>query len=319
MKAAVVHGAGALPRYGEFSEPVSQQDEVVVAVKAASLSQLVRAQASGKHYSSGSGLPFVPGVDGVGRLADGTRVYFAFPRSPYGSMAQCSVVQRSMCIPLPDELDDVTAAAAANPGMSSWAALMERAKFQAGEAVLINGATGAAGRLAIQIAKYLGAGKVIATGRNRKSVEGLSALGADAVIALDQSPPQLTEEFHQQIRANGVNIILDYLWGPSVESIFAAMGGHGSAQAEPRIRYVQIGSIAGQTVNLPAGVLRSSGLELMGSGLGSVSHERLLGSIAGLMKAIIPGKFKIDARAIQLSEVQTVWNGPGEARIVFTL
>jgi len=319
VKAAVVHSFGGPPRYADFGEPAAQGDEVVIAVKAASLTQLVRAQAAGKHYSSGNNLPFVPGADGVGRLADGTRVFFAFPRSPYGSMAQRSVTGVSKCIPLPDELDDVIAAAAANPGMSSWAALIERAKFQAGEVVLINGATGAAGRLAIQIAKYLGAGKVIATGRNQKSVEGLGPLGANVAIALDQSPQQLTEEFWRQIKANGVNIILDYLWGPSAESLFAAVGGHGSEQAEPRIRYVQIGSIAGQTVNLSAGALRRSGLELMGSGLGSVSHEGLIRSIAGLMKAIIPGKFKIDAEAIPLEQVEQAWTAPGDRRIVFTL
>ena len=94
------------------------------------------------------------------------RVYFVLPRAPYGSMAEQAVVPSAHCVPLPDELDDVTAAAIANPGMSSWAAYTERARLKAGETVLVNGATGTAGRLAVQIAKYLGARKVIATGRN---------------------------------------------------------------------------------------------------------------------------------------------------------
>jgi NADPH:quinone reductase-like Zn-dependent oxidoreductase len=319
VKAAVVSSFGKPPRYGEFDDPNPQHDEILINVKAAALSQLVRAQAAGKHYSSTTTLPFVPGVDGVGRLADGKRVYFAFPRSPFGAMGQRTVVKPAMCIPLPDELDDVTAAAAANPGMSSWAALTERAGFERGESVLINGATGAAGRLAIQIAKFIGAKKVVATGRNQSSVKGLPELGADVVIALDQSPKKLVDEFRNQIKNNGVNIILDYLWGTSAESLLAALAGHASGPAAPRIRYVQIGSISGQTINLPAQVLRSSGVELLGSGLGSVSNEGLIRSIAGLMNAIIPGKFTIGAEAIPLAEVETAWIARGEGRIVFTL
>jgi NADPH:quinone reductase-like Zn-dependent oxidoreductase len=128
------------------------------------MSQVVKSRASGAHYSSSGKFPFVVGIDGVGRLDDGRRVYFILPRAPYGGMAQQTVAPSAQCLALPDELDDVTAAAIANPGVSSWAAYTERAKLKAGETVLVNGATGAAGRLAVQIAKHLGAKKVIATG-----------------------------------------------------------------------------------------------------------------------------------------------------------
>lgn len=319
MKAAIVNSFDRVPEYGEFEEPVAQAGEVVVKVSASGLSQLVRGQAAGRHYSSSGVFPFIPGVDGVGRLADGRRVYFAFPRAPFGAMAELTVVQSSQCVALPDELDDVTAAAAANPGMSSWVALKERAKFVAGEAVLINGATGVSGRLAIQIAKYLGARKVIATGRNEASVAELPSLGADSVIALDQSPERLTEIFRKEIKENGVSVVLDYLWGASAESLIAAVAGHGSGEAEPRIRYVQIGSLSGQTINLSSGVLRSSGLELLGSGLGSVSNEVLVKNIGEFMKAIVPGKFKMDARAVPLTQVAEAWNSKTAERIVFTV
>lgn len=319
MKAAIVNSFDRVPEYGEFEEPVAQAGEVVVKVSASGLSQLVRGQAAGRHYSSSGVFPFIPGVDGVGRLADGRRVYFAFPRAPFGAMAELTVVQSSQCVALPDELDDVTAAAAANPGMSSWVALKERAKFVAGEAVLINGATGVSGRLAIQIAKYLGARKVIATGRNEASVAELPSLGADSVIALDQSPERLTEIFRKEIKENGVSVVLDYLWGASAESLIAAVAGHGSGEAEPRIRYVQIGSLSGQTINLSSGVLRSSGLELLGSGLGSVSNEVLVKNIGEFMKAIVPGKFEMDARAVPLTQVAETWNSKTAERIVFTV
>jgi NADPH:quinone reductase-like Zn-dependent oxidoreductase len=234
-------------------------------------------------------------------------------------MAEMTVVQSSQCVALPDELDDVTAAAAANPGMSSWVALKERARFVAGETVLINGATGVSGRLAIQIAKYLGARRVIATGRNEASVAELPSLGADSVIALDQSPERLTEVFRKEIRESGVNVILDYLWGASAESLIAAVAGHGSRNAEPRIRYVQIGSLSGQTITLPSGALRSSGLELLGSGLGSVSFETLVKNIGEFMKAVVPGKLKIDAQAVPLTQVAEAWSSKTAERIAFTL
>ncbi|SEB19120.1 quinone oxidoreductase family protein [Paraburkholderia sartisoli] len=318
MKAAVVHDFNASPRYGDFADPVAEPGETLVQVRAAALSQLVKSQASGRHYSSGKTLPLVPGVDGVGLLPDGRRVYFAFPRGPFGAMAQTTVVKTTYCVPVPDDVNDVTAAAIGNPGMSSWAALTERAHFQRGENVLINGATGVSGRLAIQIARHLGANKVIVTGRNAKSIEGLAALGADVLIPLDAPTGALIETFRDTIRSHRVDVILDYLYGPSAESLLGALGGH-SGEAEPRIRFVQIGSLAGNTINVPASALRSSGLEMMGSGLGSVSNERLLGAIGGLLKAVVSGGFSIEADAVPLTDVESAWTGEASARTVFTV
>src|SRR5580704_14770174 len=127
MKAAIVVESGKAPIYGDFKEPVPANGEVQVTVSAAALSNVVKSRASGRHYSSSGQLPFVVGIDGVGRLEDGGRVYFALPNPPYGSMSEKTVVRRSQCVSLPDDLDDVTAAAIANPGMSAWAALTERA------------------------------------------------------------------------------------------------------------------------------------------------------------------------------------------------
>ncbi len=319
MKAAVVRSFDKAPEYGEFRDPVAQAGEVLVKVTASGLSRLAQAQASGKHYSSGTELPVVPGVDGVGRLEDGTRVYFALPKAPFGAMAELAVVPQAQSVALPDEVDDVTAAAIANPGMSSWAALTERAKFVKGETVLIHGATGVSGRLAIQIAKFLGAGRIVATGRNEASVAGLGALGADEVIALDHTPEKLVEVFRSQIKEKGVNVILDYLYGPSAELLIQAAAGHGSGEKKPRVRFVQIGSVAGNTISLQAGALRSSGLELMGSGLGSVSNAGLVGVIGEMMKAVAPGGFLVDAEPVPLAQVSEAWGDRTGRRIVFTV
>ena len=186
MKAAVLHALGKPPRFEDFPAPQPRQGEVLVQIKAASLKNIDKAMVSGSHYDSHRELPAVCGVDGVGALEDGTRVYCGGARPPYGMMAEQTVVSRAWCLPVPEGVDDSTAAALPNPALSSWLPLVWRAQLKPGETVLILGATGVAGKLAVQIAKHLGAGRVVAAGRNRQVLETLPDLGADATIALSQ-------------------------------------------------------------------------------------------------------------------------------------
>ncbi|ACM29919.1 quinone oxidoreductase family protein [Rhizobium rhizogenes] len=317
MKAAIVRGAGQQPAYEDFEKPALSAGENLVHVSAAAISQIVKSRASGAHYSSANQFPFVVGIDGVGRLEDGGRVYFVLPRAPYGSMADVAPVPSNRCIALPDDLDDVTAAAIANPGMSSWAAFRERARLEPGETVLINGATGTSGRLAVQIAKYLGAAKVIATGRNADSLKALERLGADVTIPLTQDKPTLEAAFKEQF-AGGVDVVLDYLWGESAESLLSSAAKAGK-DAVP-IRYVQIGAISGADISLPGAVLRSSAITLMGSGIGSISLDRLVNAIAELFHATVPGGFEIATTVAPLSEVEKAWPlDDSNRRTVFTI
>ncbi len=317
MKAAVVETFDHPPRYRDFEEPVAQAGEVIVAVRAAALTQLARTQAAGKHYSSGRP-PFVPGADGVGRLSDGQRVYFAFPRPPVGAMAERVAVKSAYVVALPPEVDDITAAAIANPAMSSWAALTERVAFKPGESVLVNGANGASGRLAIQVAKWLGAKRVVATGRNPAVEAELRALGADLFVSLSQSRESLIEQFRAVI-ADGVDVVLDYLWGAPAEAFMAAAIGYGSAEAAPRIRFVNIGSLSGASLALPAGAVRSSGIEIVGSGLGSLATEALMRSVSALMRVVDNAQLRIAAEAVPLTDVASAWSSDTSARIVLTL
>ena len=314
MKAAIVQGAGQVPVYAEFAEPVAQSGELLVVVSAAALSQLTRGRASGQHYSSKGEYPFVAGVDGVGRAEDGGRVYFVLPRAPFGAMAERTVVAAEHCIALPHELDDVTAAAMANPGMSSWAAFVYRARLKAGETVLVNGATGTSGRLAVQIARHMGAKKVIATGRNEAT---LATLGADVTIHLGKDEKLLEQEFQEQFAA-GVDVVLDYLWGPSARALLIA-GARAGAEAVP-IRFVQVGSMSASEIALPSAVLRSSAIELMGSGIGSVPLAGLVEAIRGVMLAAVPGGFRIETKAVPLSDVERAWTEQdSRVRTVFTM
>lgn len=316
MKAAIVVEAGKTPVYGDFREPVPGDGEFRIAVTAAALSQLTKSRASGSHYSAPGSLPAVVGIDGVGHLEDGRRVYFAMPEAPFGSMAQWAVMKMEQCVPLPDALDDMNAAAMAIPGMSSWAALKERAHLAAGEIVLVNGATGTAGRLAVQIAKYLGARKVIATGRDSVALQKLRAIGADVTISLTQPSADLESALKREFGGEGVGVVLDYLWGQSAEVLLVAAAKAGKDAAP--IRFVHIGAVSGPDITLPGAVLRSSALQLMGSGMGSIPLEGLIAAIRGVMQAALPARLQVETQAVSLADVEKFWNtARGVPRIVF--
>jgi NADPH:quinone reductase-like Zn-dependent oxidoreductase len=324
MKAAVVSAFDVPPSYATFPDPTPEAGEHAVTVTAAGLHRIVKSLANGTHYGSTGELPFVPGVDGVGRLDDGTRVYFGGARDPWGTFAERVCAPRAMCIPIPDGLDDATAAGIANPAMSSWVALTARAKFIAGESVLILGATGIAGHLAVQIAKRLGARRVVAAGRNPQALDKLKTLGADAVISLDQDQdqdqkqPALVDAFRAEYAGAGIDIVLDYLWGQPAECVLQAISTRGLHKATPRVRFVQIGSTAGNTIALPAATLRSTGLELLGSGFGSASLDQIKTAISQFFQAASTQPFEFAVQAAPLSQVESLWNAPERgARLVF--
>jgi len=322
MKAAVVTSAGMVPTFGEFQSPPPREGLEVVTVTAAALTNLTKGRAAGSHYSADNQYPFVPGVDGVGILADGRRVYFAMPEAPFGTMAEQTLVDPRRTITLPDNLDDVAAAALANPGMSCFAALIERACFRAGETVLINGATGAAGIVAVQVAKQLGAGKVIVTGRNATELETLRSLGADAVIPFDLRPghPQGVQDFEEALTdafADGLDVVVDYLWGTSARTIIVAIA-KAVEDAHP-VRFVQVGEASRELVELPGAALRSSAIQIMGSGLKSVPLPTLLEGIRRTFDLAAHGKLYLPTRIVPLSTVEENWDAVGKPRLVFVL
>lgn len=318
MNAAVVHSFSAPPRYDSFADPVPSGEEILVTVAAAGLHPIVKLLAAGKHYSSTSELPFVPGLDGVGHLPDGSRVYFARSRPQYGTFAERSLTQRAACFPIPDNLSDATVAAIMNPGMSSWGALTERTRLAPGESILILGATGVAGGLAIQAARRLGARRVVAAGRNPQALEELSALGADLVISLAQERGALVAAFRDVLVQEKIELILDYVWGAPADALLEAITQRGASHSSERIRFVQVGSSAGPTVSLPAEGLRSSALELMGSGFGSVSIDRIFRALAAFLQEAAREPFQIRTKVVPLAQVEGLWNAPEQGvRLVF--
>ncbi len=318
MKAAVLHELGKLPRCEEFADPVAREDEVVVEVRAAALKPIDRQLANGSHYASAQNLPMVCGTDGVGVLEDGSRVFFAGPRPPYGTMAERTVASKSRYFVLPDSVDDITAAALFNPGLSAWGALAWRAQLAAGESVLILGATGVTGKLAIQTAKLLGARRVVAAGRNEAVLNTLHDLGADATIRLGQSSEELSDNFAREAREGGFDVVIDFLWGAPTEALLAALTRNDFQSAASRTRLIEVGESAGKTISLPAAVLRSSRLEILGAGSGSaVASPEMWGeAIRKLLANVASGKIRIETERVGLQDVEEAWSRETHGRRV---
>ena len=315
MKAAVVTSFDHPPRYEDFPEPVvTGEHEVVVEVLAAGLHPRVRSGAGGTHYTSEGVLPLVPGVDAVGRRPDGSLDYFVADDHVAGTMAERAVMDTRRSVPLPGGVDAAAIAAAMNPGMSSWVGLRRRAELAPGEAVLVLGATGNAGRMAVQVAKHLGADAVIAAGRNPEALALLPGLGADRVVELEgaESVDVLGEA------AAEVDVVLDYLWGEPAEAAIPAIvrRRHDRSRA---LRWVQIGAVAGPEIALPSAALRAANLKLMGSGQGSVSTAGIVAELPGLAHEIDAGTFAVGAEKVPLAEVEGAWGRTvkGGRRVVF--
>ncbi|MGA8232939.1 MAG: zinc-binding alcohol dehydrogenase family protein [Candidatus Acidiferrales bacterium] len=324
MKAAVVTVPGKSPIYGDFHPPIAKAGEELISVRASALSQFSKSRGAGSHYSSVGSFPAIAGADGVGITQDGRRVYFVLPEAPFGALAEICPVRSTQCVPLPDSLDEITAAAIANPGMSAWAALVERTHLIAGETVLVNGATGTAGRLAVQLAKHLGAGKIIATGRNAEELQEVKNLGADIAIpftlgTLHPSGAKDYERALKQVFASGINVVVDYLWGESAKTIIVAIAK--AAEDATPVRFVHVGGASRQeNIELPGAALRSSAIMLMGSGAKSVRLSVLLQAISSVFAAVQPAGLKIATRIVPLSEVEQVWDkAAGKPRVVFSI
>jgi NADPH:quinone reductase-like Zn-dependent oxidoreductase len=310
MHAAVVTSFDAPPSYQEFPTPRPDgSNDVLVDVVASGLHRRVRSQADGSHYTSTGELPLVPGVDGVGRMPDSTLRYFALGDTTSGAMAEQTVIDLRHSFELPDGADPVLVAAAMNPAMSSWVALRRRINFRSGQTVLVLGATGSSGRMAVQVAKRLGAGRVIAAGRNPKLLAALPELGADAIVRLGEGPG-LGEV------AADVDVVIDYLWGQVTVEAMTAIATNRSDDSRP-LTWIEIGAVAGATATIPAAALRALPLQIVGSGQGSVSTAGILAELPALVNEIGSGALRIDARAVPLADVASAWQDADSAeRIV---
>jgi len=323
MKAAVLHQLGAAPRYENFPDPVAADDSrVLITVKAASVKNLDKARASGTHYAKHTNLPEIVGIDGVGILPDGTRIY---SQGIAGMIAEKALINKNGYTPIPDAVDDITAAALPNAVLGSAMALKYRAEIKPGDTVLINGATGVTGQVAVQLAKYYGAKKVIATGRNPESLKLLLELGADEVISLKDKDETISARIREIHSNTPIASVIDYLWGHPAEIILHAFMGGGLNHISTKIRFVTVGSMAGEEIKVTSNLLRSTAVEILGSGFGSISAELMRTLPAEILPEMFrlaaAGKLKIETVTRPLKGIETAWseNIPAGKRLVIVM
>jgi NADPH:quinone reductase-like Zn-dependent oxidoreductase len=323
MKAAVIYQKGQLPQYVDFEEPTIQnENEVLLRVKAVSIKHFDKGTASGKHYSSSAQKEsgHVIGGDGVCLLEDGTRVY---GMGISGMLAEKATIEKSRIVKIPEGISDATAAALPNAVIGAAMGLRFKADIQLGDVVLINGATGFTGHVAVQIAKHYGAKKVIVTGRNEQSLQDLLSLGADEIISLKQKDEDFISQLKETHHNAPVDVIIDYLWGPTAEMILGGLMGKGTFTN--KVRFVSVGSMAGDLIQLSAANMRSVDLQLTGSGLGSWSKDQ----VRKLFTEILPemfqlaadGKLRVETTEVKLADIADLWNldVPSGQRLVVTI
>jgi len=296
MDAAVLYTYG-IPQFGTFDDPVKLASTEIVQVSAAAISNFDLSFASGQHYLRPTQLPSVAGRDGVGRLADGRRVYFAAPVSPYGSMAQQTLVASHGLIEVPDGVDDAVAAALGNAGLAAWLPLEWRAHLVPGETVLVLGATGIVGQIAVQAAKALGAGRVVAAGRNEDMLRRVQELGADATVNLATSD-DLPAAYCKAARGE-IHVIVDYVWGSPTGAALqaAAVGG----------RLVQVGTTAGDEISLKGSILRSKSLTIFGYATYHASPDKIATAYRQIAELAGQGRLIVPVERVPLRQVEQAW------------
>jgi NADPH:quinone reductase-like Zn-dependent oxidoreductase len=295
MRAAVLHDYG-VPSAGEFEEPLAGAGQAVVEVLAAGLNPVDVTICAGRFYAGKPPLPCVAGREGVG-LLDGARVYFDGPVAPFGSMAQRALVDPGHTYSVPDGVADGVAVALGISGLAAWLALEWRAKLQPGEHVLVLAASGVLGQIAVQAAKLLGAGRVVAAARSREGLERCLELGADASVRLDER-----EDLSAAMAQAGegrIDVVLDPLWG---EPLVAALGA-----ASFGARIVQIGAGAGAEATIPSAPVRGKMLVLMGHTNFAASPEVKREAYARMSEAVVAGKITVEVDPLALDEVDEAW------------
>ncbi|GGS09994.1 alcohol dehydrogenase [Streptomyces humidus] len=315
MRAVVVTDPETAPVGADFPEPEPVLDRDPVSLVGAGVHQLVRALAAGQHYGGGRQYPLVPGIDAVARTPDGRLVYTALGSAPWGTMAER--LATPFGLELPAGADPLAVAAGVNPGLSGWLPLSARHEEKGGlGTVLVLGATGMAGSMAVRAARSLGATRVLAAGVKGETLNGLGTDGVETV-AIARSNREVTQEaLITALAGEAPSLVLDYVWGPTAEAAFAALARHGFGEDSADIAYVQVGTLGGADASVPAALLRSRRMRITGSGAGSVPTQRLLTQIPRVIGAIAEGILQAPYTAYPISRAGEAWAHSGPTRAV---
>jgi NADPH2:quinone reductase len=309
MKAAVIRAVGSVPEIDEVAEPSGD----VVEVLAASVNPIDLAVSRGILATGHPELPYVPGCEGVGRTADGRVVWVfggALGRTANGAMAERVAVGDSMTIAVPDGADPAVAAGLGIAGLAGWLPFAWRAPLTGGENVLVLGATGAVGLVAVQAAKLLGAARVVAAGRSAKGLERATELGADGTVRLDVD--DLASAFRDAFGGSGPSYVFDPLWGAPLAAAVQA--------ATPRATIVNLGQSAGATAELASGPIRFKNLSLLGHTNFAVPEDELTEHYHRLVGHVAAGEIVFDVERVPLDDVASAWqrqaDGTGGTKLV---
>lgn len=296
MKAAVLRAQGGPPEFSDFDDPTAGPDQVVLDVSACGVHHLVLARASGAFGPPI--LPSVPGTDGIGRTADGRRVFFDTSVDPFGAWAERTLVSEFDTLEPDERLDDLTAAALGNTGLAAWLALSWRAALRPGESVLVLGGTGAVGTVAIQAARAMGAGLVVAADRASNNLDLCVRRGAHSAVELG-SDDESDDRLREASGGRGFDVIIDPVWGaPASAAMRAAARG---------ARHVQIGHAAGATIALPAAVVRAARLDILGFSVLAAPLEVRRAAYRALTRHAAEGAIRIDWEPLPLKDVAVAW------------
>lgn len=298
MRAAVIERYGEPPVVRDVDEPKADGDRLIE-VSGAPLNPVDLSMASGKFYATPPATPYVPGGEGIGRPLHagkpGPRVYFR-AALPNGALAE-RAVSSGQAVPLPDSVEDGVAAALGTPGISAYLALTLRARLQKGETVLVLGASGVVGMIAVQVARLVGAARVIAAARNEAGLQRAQQLGADVTVDLKQ-----TDGLSERIRnASGgtLNVVLDPIWGVPGVAALEAMSPHG--------RFVQMGQSAGAEAAVKSGTIRGRYLSVLGYTSFLVPWEEQAAAYRTLLGYASEGKMKVDYEVMPLDAAPDAW------------
>jgi NADPH:quinone reductase-like Zn-dependent oxidoreductase len=293
MRAAILNSAGADPEVGDFDDPIAGDGQVLVDVSLAGVNPIDIRVASGQF--GGPRVPSVVGLEGVGSLADGSRVYFSPSISPYGSWAERTLVDPAKTFPVPDGLSDDLAVAMGIPALAAWLSLEHHAHVTSGDSVLVLGATGTVGRVAIQGAKLLGAARVVAAARDAETLRTLAPLGADAIVVLGAGDD---EQALKDASEGGFDVVIDPLYGAPFEAALAASAQHA--------RLVTLGESAGPDARVSFRALQSR--THIGHGSGLVPKEIVRDAYAQLTQHALAGEIAVEVERFSLDDAVEAWH-----------
>ena len=322
MRAATVTAHGAPPEVLDRPDPVPGEGEVLVGVTAAAITPLDLLCASGTSYFGAPALPYVPGVQGVGLVRDGPgglagrRVWFASPAGTApgdGGMAELAVAAEGSVVPVEADVPDTVVAALGLSAVAGWEVLAGRAGLAAGDSVLVLGAGGVVGQVAVQAARLLGARRVVAAARSDRAREVAAAAGADVVVPLadGDEASDLAQRF-LEAAGGPVDVVVDPLAGVPGTAGLGALADGG--------RLVNLGSSAGPALSVDSALVRSRSAAVLGYTNAALPPQRRAEVLRNVIDHAAAGRLHVEHEVLPLEDVARGWSatadGSARGRVV---